>query len=164
VDLEAAQEICLKIFANSLHPSWYRKHFFKGNIALPPGAFHDALPEFPVYFEIIQSCLWYICKQLEPKEEDYHKLFNTLLKTFDQLLAIANEKLGEVHFVDQSGQANVKVKKPMKKQKTKHTPHCIVLRKHNLRQEGFRQGGFRTTSHEIVGYRINTSHLVSQFC
>ena len=35
VDLEEAQETCSKIFANSLHPSWYRKHFFKGNIALP---------------------------------------------------------------------------------------------------------------------------------
>jgi len=133
VDLEAAQEICSKMFANFLHPSWYREHFFKGNIALPSGAFHDALPKFPVYFEMIRKHLWDSCKQLEPKEEDYRKLFDTLIFAFDQLLAITNESSGGVRFVDQSGQANVEVKEPTKKQKTEHTPHRMVLRKRNLR-------------------------------
>jgi len=133
VDLEAAREICSKMFANFLHPSWYREHFFKGNIALPSGAFHDALPKFPVYFEMIRKHLWDSCKQLEPKEEDYRKLFDTLIFAFDQLLAITNESSGGVRFVDQSGQANVEVKEPTKKQKTEHTPHRMVLRKRNLR-------------------------------
>jgi len=133
VDLEAAREICSKMFANFLHPSWYREHFFKGNIALPSGAFHDALPKFPVYFEMIRKHLWDSCKQLEPKEEDYRKLFDTLIFAFDQLLAITNENSEGVRFVDQSGQANVEVKEPTKKQKTEHTPHRMVLRKRNLR-------------------------------
>jgi len=133
VDLEAAREICSKMFANFLHPSWYREHFFKGNIVLPSGAFHDALPKFPVYFEMIRKHLWDSCKQLEPKEEDYRKLFDTLIFAFDQLLAITNENSEGVRFVDQSGQANVEVKEPTKKQKTEHTPHRMVLRKRNLR-------------------------------
>ena len=93
--------------------------------------FHSALfPGFTIGFKMIQN---HLCKQLEPKEEDYHKLFNTLIETFDQLLAIANEKSRDMRFVNQSGQTNVEVKEPAKKQKTKHTPHCMVLRKHNLR-------------------------------
>ena len=100
---------------------------------LPSGAFHDALSEFLVYFEMIRKHLWDSCKQLEPKEEDYHKLFDTLIFAFDQLLAITNENSGGVRFVDQSGQVNVEVKEPTKKQKTEHTPHGMVLRKRNLR-------------------------------
>jgi len=82
---------------------------------------------------MIRKHLWDICKQLEPKEEDYHKLFDTLIFAFDRLLAISNENSGGVRFVDQSGQANVEVKEPTKKQKTEHTPHGMVLRKRNLR-------------------------------
>jgi len=82
---------------------------------------------------MIRKHLWDSCKQLEPKEEDYHKLFDTLIFAFDQLLAITNENSGGVRFVDQSGQANVEVKEPTKKQKTEHTPHRMVLRKRNLR-------------------------------
>ena len=131
---EEAQDICSKMFMNSLHPSWYREYFFTGVVVLPPGAFHYALfPGFPACFKMIRNHLWYICKQLEPKEEDYHKLFNTLIPTFDKLLAIANEKSGDVPFVNQSGQANVEVKESTKKQKTEHTPHRMTLRKRNLR-------------------------------
>jgi len=133
VDLEKAQDICSNMFENSLRPSSYREHFFKGVVALPPGAFHHALSNFPLYFEIIRRHLWYICKQLEPKEEDYHKLFNTLIIAFDKLLAIAKEKSGDVLFVDQSGQANVEVKEPTKKRRTEHTPHRMVLRNRNIR-------------------------------
>jgi len=133
VDVKAAQEICSNMFTNSLRPSPYREDFFQGVVALPLSAFHDALPRFPVYFEIIRSCLWDICEKLEPKEEDYQQLFNTLITAFDQLLAIANVKPGSVPFVGQSGRANVEVKHPTKKQKTEHTPHRMVLRRRNLR-------------------------------
>jgi len=133
VDLEEAQKFCSNMFTNSLYPSRDREDFFTGVVALPSGAFHDALPEFPVYFEMIRKHLWDSCKQLEPKEEDYHKLFDTLIFAFDRLLAITNENSGSVRFVDQSGQANVEVKEPTKKQKTEHTPHGMVLRKRNLR-------------------------------
>jgi len=133
VDLEEAQNICSNMFANSLRPSLYREHFFQGKIALPPGAFHSALPDFPLYFEMIRSHLRDICKQLEPKEEDFHELFHTLIFAFDSLLAIANEKSGDVPFVNQSGQANVEVKESTKKQKTEHTPHRMTLRRRDVR-------------------------------
>ena len=120
VDLAEAQKICSKIFVNSLRPSWYREYFFKGKIALPPSAFHPALPDFTLYFEMIRNHLWYICNRFEPKEEDYHDLFSTLIFAFDQLLAIANGQSGIVPFVERSGQANSEVEEPRKKQKTEH--------------------------------------------
>ena len=92
VNSQKAQDICSKVFANSLRPSLYREHFFEGAVVLPPGAFHSALPDFPLYFEMIWSHLWDTCNQFESKEEDYHKLCDTLIFAFDQLLAIANEK------------------------------------------------------------------------
>jgi len=41
-----------------------------------------------------------MCNQLELREEDYHKLFNTLIFSFDQLLTIATEKAEFVRFVE----------------------------------------------------------------
>ena len=133
VDLQGAQHLCSEMFVNSLRPSLYREHFFQGVVALPPSAFHSALPDFPLYFEMIRNHLWDTCNQFESKEEDYHELFHTLIFAFDSLLAIANEKSGDVPFVNQSGQANVEVKESTKKQKTEHTPHRMTLRKRNLR-------------------------------
>jgi len=132
VDLAGAQKIFPQIFTNSLFPSWYRKHFFKGAVALPPDAFHHALyPKFPIYFEIIRNHFWYICNQFEPKEEDYHKILNTLILAFDGFLAIVDSKPDIVPFVKRSGQANVEVEEPRKMQKTEHDhviPHWMVTR------------------------------------
>ena len=133
VDLQGAQHLCSEMFVNSLRPSLYREHFFQGVVALPPGAFHSALPDFPLHFETIRSHLWDICEQLEPQEEDYHKLFDTLIIAFDKLLATSNKKSGDVPFVIQSGQVNVEVKEPTKKQKTEHTPHRMTLRRRDVR-------------------------------
>jgi len=131
-DLAGAQKIFPQIFANFLCPSRYREYFFKGAVALPSDAFHRALyPKFPIYFEMIRNHLWYICNQLEPKEEDYHKIFTTLFWAFDKLLAIVDGKPDIVPFVERSGQANVEVEEPRKKQKTEHnysTPRRMVTR------------------------------------
>jgi len=50
VDLKEVQKVCLNMFVNFLYSSWDYKDFFTGVVALPPSAFHDALPKFPVYF------------------------------------------------------------------------------------------------------------------
>jgi len=128
VDLAGAQKIFPQIFTNPLFPSWYRKHFFKGAVALPPDAFHHALyPKFPIYFEIIRNQFWYICNQFEPKEEDYHKILNTLIFAFDGFLAIVDSKPDIVPFVKRSGQANVEVEGPRKMQKTEHNHNNPTL-------------------------------------
>jgi len=64
---------------------------------------------FTLNFEIIRNHFWYICNQFEPKEEDYHKIFNTLIFAFDGFLAIVDRKTDIVPFVERSGQANVEV-------------------------------------------------------
>jgi len=48
VDLEEAQKVCSNMFVNFLYPSWDCKDFFTELAALPPSAFHDALPKFPI--------------------------------------------------------------------------------------------------------------------
>ena len=55
VDLAGAQKIFPRIFTNSLFPSWYREHFFKGAVALPPDAFHHAL--YPKFWDNSESFL-----------------------------------------------------------------------------------------------------------
>jgi len=141
VCLAEAQEIWPKIFTNSRRPNQERISFFrKENSSYLPdfsGAFHfNLLPGFPLYFEMIRSHLWYICKQLEPKEEDYHKLFNTLIFAFDQLLTIATEQSEFVHFVERSGQANTEVEESRKKRKTEYTPHLMTTRKRKKLSDG----------------------------
>jgi len=81
-----------------------------------------------------------MCNQLELREEDYHKLFNTLIFSFDQLLTIATEKAEFVRFVEKSGQANIEVEEPRKKKKTEHTPHPMETRKREL-SDGKVSGG-----------------------
>ena len=82
-----------------------------------------------------------MCNQLELREEDYHKLFNTLIFSFDQLLTIATEKAEFVRFVEKSGQANVEVEEPRKKKKTEHTPHPMETRKRKKLSDGKVSGG-----------------------
>ena len=141
-----AQKIWPKIFANSRRPNQERMNFFrKKNSSYMPdfsGAFHSELcPVFPLYFEMIRNHLWYMCNQLELREEDYHKLFNTLIFSFDQLLTIATEKAEFVRFVEKSGQANIEVEEPRKKKKTEHTPHPMETRKRTELSDGKVSGG-----------------------
>jgi len=107
VDWEEAQKIWPKIFQNSL-PSRLRERFFKvKNSPLKEpfyAAFHSQLgPDFPACFNMIRSKLWRICRRSEPKEKDYHDLFNRLILPFDELLKISIEKTKDVPFVERSG-------------------------------------------------------------
>jgi len=74
-------------------------------------------PGFPIYFELIQKSLWYIFNDSEPEEGNYYDLFNNLIFAFDELLAVVDGKPQIVPFVEQSGQANVEIEEPRKKQK-----------------------------------------------
>ena len=112
VDWNAAQEIWPRIFTNILYPSPEREKFLM--VARSPfrepfrAAFHEQLlPGFPTSFELIRVQLWRICRKSEPKENDYHDLFNSLIPPFHRLLNISIEKTRDVPFVEQSGQANV---------------------------------------------------------
>ena len=114
VDWEAAQKIWPEIFANSFLPSKLREMFFKRKdspLKKPfYAAFHDQFgPTFPTDFNLIRKKILHICRKSEPKEKEYHKLFNGLIFSFDRLLEISVDRWRDVPFVEQSGQANVEV-------------------------------------------------------
>jgi len=114
VDWEAAQEIWPKIFANSFLPSELREMFFRSEDSplKEPfyAAFHDQLGvSFPRSFDLIRKSLLKICMEYQPKDKDYHDLFNYLILAFDQLLKTSVDMWRDVPFVERSGQANVEV-------------------------------------------------------
>ena len=134
VDWKAAQEVWPNIFTNSLYPSPDREEFFmfKESPFLAPffAAFHDQLlPGFPTSFELIRRRIWHICMKSEPKEQDYHDLFNNLIPPFDRLLNISFEKARDVPFVERSGQANVGTSQSATaKRKMENTDEADIMR------------------------------------
>ena len=134
VDWKAAQEVWPNIFTNSLYPSPDREEFFmfKESPFLAPffAAFHDQLlPGFPTSFELIRRRIWHICMKSEPKEQDYHDLFNNLIPPFDRLLNISFEKARDMPFVERSGQANVGTSQSATaKRKMENTDEADIMR------------------------------------
>ena len=98
-------------------------------------AFHPELRlAYPQSFNVMRRELYNFCLLVEPKEENYHKLFNRLSLAFDNLLATVAGKPEIVPWVVRSEhQADVEVERSRKK--TKHNPHLMTLRSHGQDSE-----------------------------
>ena len=130
VHWEGAEKIRSQIFANTRFPTREREHFFKigdpqkGNLR---EAFHPNLGDiYPKCFHLMRLELYVSCLLVEPKEEDYHRLFNRLSVAFDQLLATVAGNPGIVPLVqsDSENQLDVEVERP------RETGHTMTLRSH----------------------------------
>ena len=130
VHSEEAEKIRPQIFANTRLPTSGREYFFteadprEGDLRK---AFHPNLGDiYPKYFHMMQLELYASCLLVEPKEEDYHRLFNRLSVAFDQLLATVAGNPGIVPLVqsDSENQLDVEVERP------RETGHTMTLRSH----------------------------------
>ena len=131
VEWEGANSIRPQIFANTCFPTREREYFFteadprKGDLR---EAFHPNLGDiYPECFYMMRGELYGFCLLVEPKEENYHRLFNHLSAAFDQLLAKVSGKPGIVPLIVRSGsedQADVEDERP------RETGHAMTLRSH----------------------------------
>ena len=130
VEWEGANSIRPQIFANTRFPTREREYFFteadprKGDLR---EAFHPNLGDiYPECFYMMRWELYGFCLLVEPKEEDYHRLFNHLSVAFDQLLAKVAGNPGIVPLIVRSGseEADVEVERP------RETGHAMTLRSH----------------------------------
>ena len=130
VHSEEAEKIQLQIFTNIRLLTSGREYFFteadpwKGDLRK---AFHPNLGDiYPKYFHMMRLELYASCLLVEPKEEDYHRLFNHLSVAFDQLLATVAGNPGIVPLVqsDSENQLDVEVERP------RETGHTMTLRSH----------------------------------
>ena len=131
VHWEEADSIRPQIFANTHFPTRERENFFKkadpreGD--LRKGFRPDLGDIYPKYFYMMRRELYAFCLLVEPKEENYHRLFNRLSFAFDQLLAKVAGKPGIVPLIVRSGsedQADVEDERP------RETGHAMTLRSH----------------------------------
>ena len=142
VDWNQAKKIWPKIFTNIRRPTQEREDFFRQAHFLVKGefleVFHPQLrPDYPQAFRLLRAEIYTFCMLAEPKEENYHKLFNHLSVVFNKLLTTVADKPEIVPLVVRSSldnQTNDEVERPTPHSMRSHVQNSGAPRRRFLRQ------------------------------